>query len=144
MKIYLGTDHAGFELKNSIKEHLLREGYDVKDFGAHGFDPADDYPDFVNKVAEAVSLDSESKGIVLGYSGQGEAIASNRYKNVRAVVYYGGDGDIIKLSREHNNANILSLGAHFLNIDEAKAAVDLWLETEFPGDERHVRRLNKF
>ena len=144
MKIYIASDHAGYELKQKLIEYLLDEDFDVSDEGTFEFDVQDDYPDFISKVAEKVSKDSKnSKGIILGGSGQGEAITANRFKNVRAVVYYGGDLDIIKLSREHNDANILSLGARFISVDLAKSAVDLWLDTKFSEDERHVRRIKK-
>ncbi|MDD2935010.1 MAG: RpiB/LacA/LacB family sugar-phosphate isomerase [Candidatus Pacebacteria bacterium] len=144
MKIYVGSDHAGFSLKKEIVEYLINEDFDVSDEGAFEFDAQDDYPDFISKVAEKVSKDPKnSKGIILGGSGQGEAIVANRFKNVRAVVYYGGDMDIVKLSREHNDANVLSLGARFISFDTAKNAVNLWLNTAFSEDERHLRRIKK-
>jgi len=143
MKIYIGSDHAGFELKQKLVLFLKELGHEVEDFGAHELDENDDYPDFVAPVARAVSEDVDAKGIVLGGSGQGEAIAANRVNGVRAVVYYGGNEDIVKLSREHNDANVLSLGARFLSEDEAKEAVKLWLETPFSGEERHRRRIEK-
>ena len=135
MKIFLGADHAGWELKERLKKYLRDElSYEVSDEGAFALDPDDDYPDFVRIVAKRVASDPEqSRGVILGGSGQGEAIMANRFRNVRAVVYYGqpkaGELDIIKLSREHNDANILSLGARFLTEVEAKRAVKLWLET---------------
>lgn len=149
MNIYLGTDHAGFELKEKIKTYLKGQGHNVQDQGAFAVDPGDDYTDYVKIVAKMVQGDPESKGIILGGSGQGEAICANRFKGVRAALYYGpstslgtsGSLDIIKLSREHNNANILSLGARFLNFDQAKEAIDLWLTTSFSSDERHARRI---
>jgi len=143
MKIYLGTDHAGFELKEKIKPFLLEKGYEVKDFGAFSFDGDDDYPDFIRPVAEAVSKDQESRGIIFGGSGQGEAMVANRFSGVRATVYYGGPEDIIRLSREHNDANVLSLGARFLDDEEAFNAVELWLSLPFSGEERHQRRVDK-
>ncbi|OGD68485.1 ribose-5-phosphate isomerase [Candidatus Campbellbacteria bacterium RIFCSPLOWO2_01_FULL_34_15] len=144
MKIYIASDHAGYELKQKLIEYLLDEDFDVSDEGTFEFDVQDDYPDFISKVAEKVSKDSKnSKGIILGGSGQGEAIVANRFKNVRAAVYYGGDLDIIKLSREHNDANILSLGARFISFDTAKNTVNLWLNTAFSEDERHLRRIKK-
>lgn len=155
MAIYLASDHAGFELKENIKKFLVDSGYEVKDSGAFKLDPDDDYPDFVKLAAEAVAKDPEgSRGIVLGGSGQGEAMVANRYKGVRAAVFYGpasakasagkGSLDIVKLSREHNNANVLSLGARFVTEKEALAAVKLWLETPFSSEPRHTRRLSKF
>lgn len=141
MTIYLGTDHAGFELKEKIKAYLKEKGLNVQDQGAFAIDPEDDYTDYVKIVARMVQGDPESKGIILGGSGQGEAICANRFKGVRATVFYGGPADIIKLSREHNNANILSLGARFIKFDEAKTAIDLWLATPFSEDPRHARRI---
>lgn len=143
MKIFIGTDHAGFELKESLV-HFLRElGHEVEDMGAHSFEALDDYPDFIHPVAEAVARESESRGIILGGSGQGEAMCANRVKGARAAVYYGGTVDIVVLSREHNNANILSLGARFVEMDEAKEVVRVWLETPFSGAEKHARRIAK-
>lgn len=145
MKIFLGTDHAGFELKEILKKYLRDDlGYEVSDEGAFVLNPDDDYPDFVRIVAKRVAGDPEqSRGIILGGSGQGEAIAANRERGVRAVVYYMNNLDIIKLSREHNDANILSLGARFLTKDEAKKAVKLWLETKADPAPRHARRIKK-
>ncbi|KKT41492.1 MAG: Ribose 5-phosphate isomerase rpib [Parcubacteria group bacterium GW2011_GWA2_44_13] len=143
MKIYIGSDHAGFELKEEIKKFLLEKGYFVEDKGAFQYQAEDDYPDFIRPVAEAVSKDPEnSRGIIFGGSGQGEAICANRVKGVRAAVYYGGTVHIAELSREHNNSNILSLGARFLHSDEAKTAVDFWLRAKFAGG-RHQRRIDK-
>jgi ribose 5-phosphate isomerase B len=152
--IHIGADHAGFDLKEELMPFLQSLGYEVVDHGAYEYEEDDDYPDFIIPVAQAVSSDMErlSKGIVIGGSGQGEAIAANKFPNVRAVVWYGSssqnsDGassdNIIVLSREHNDANILSIGARFVSVEEAKEAVELWLETAFSGDERHVRRINK-
>ena len=144
MTIYLAADHAGFELKEKIKAHFLRSGFTVEDCGAAAFDASDDYPDFIKKAAEAVSRNpEEARGIILGGSGQGEAMAANRYPNVRAAVFYGGPEDIIRLSRAHNDANMLSLGARFLAEDEAMRAVELWLGTAFSKDDRHIRRIKK-
>ena len=144
MKIYIATDHRGYVLKEKIKQWLLEWNYECEDFGAHKLDLKDDYPDFISLAAQAVSKNPEnSRGIILGGSGQGEAIVANKYKGVRAIVYYGGPEDIIKLSREHNNANVLSLGVFFLDEENTKNVVRLWLETPFSGDERHVRRINK-
>jgi ribose 5-phosphate isomerase B len=144
MKIFIASDHAGFELKEKLLEFLLSLDYGVSDEGAFEYDEKDDYPDFVSKVAQKISENpNESKGIVLGGSGQGEAIVCNRFKNIRTTVYYGGNTEIIKLSREHNDANVLSLGARFVSEDEAKEMVKLWLETKFSGDERHIRRIKK-
>lgn len=144
MKIYLGTDHAGFELKEKLKNFLIGLGYEVKDLGNFIYDEQDDYPDFIPLVAGKVAEDPENnRGIVLGGSGQGEAMVANRIKGVRAAVVYNYNEDIVKLSREHNDANILSLGARFLNEEEAKKAVKLWLETNFSNEPRHARRIKK-
>lgn len=144
MKIYLGTDHAGYVLKESIKEWLKNNNHEVEDKGAFELESTDDYNDFILSVARAVSEDpKETKGIIFGGSGQGEAIQANKIENVRAVVFYGGDLEIIRLGRKHNNSNILSLGARFLSDQEAKNAIKLWLEEPFSNDERHIRRNNK-
>ena len=143
--IYFATDHAGFDLKNQLLSFVRDElHYEVVDCGATVYDPADDYPDFIKQAAQAVAkAPEENRAIVLGHSGQGEAMVANRHRGVRAIVYYGGDSEIITLSRQHNNANVLSLGAHFLNPDHAKEMVTLWLATEFTYEERHQRRLGK-
>lgn len=144
MKIYIGSDHAGFELKGRLVQLLTELGYEVEDKGNLSYDQYDDYPDFVIPVAKAIASDPEqSRGIVLGKSGQGEAICANRFKNVRAAVYYGGNPQLVKLSREHNDANVLALGAGFVEVNEAVDAVKLWLSTPYSGDERHVRRNRK-
>lgn len=144
MTIYLGTDHAGFELKEGIKKFLEDKGYEVRDFGASSYDEKDDYPDFIHPVAKAITENPEDDlGIVLGGSGQGEAMICNRYKGVRAAVYYGGSKDIITLSKEHNNANVLSLGARFIDKEEALKIIELWLKTPFSKEERHERRIAK-
>lgn len=143
MKIYIAADHAGFDLKKVLVEYLKSKGHDVEDCGAHQLNPADDYPDFIYPCAQKVSSDSVSLGIVIGGSGQGEAMVANKVKGIRAAVYYGGNQDLVRLSRQHNDANVLSLGARFLTIDEAKVAVDLWLETKLIGEERHLRRIEK-
>lgn len=146
MKIFIGADHAGFELKEKLVPYLRSLGHDVEDKGALEYNEQDDYPDFVKPVAEAVSKDPQARGIVLGGSGQGEAICANKFKNVRAMTYYApsrGEVNIIKDSRGHNNSNVLSLGARFLSEEEAEEAVKLWLETPFSGEERHVRRIAK-
>ncbi len=148
MKIYLGSDHAGFELKEKLNIWLKEWGHDVKDLGPSKFVAGDDYPDYIKLVAQEISKDQnsfagEAKAVILGHSGQGEAIVANRYKGVRAVVYYGEPIEIIKLSRQHNDANILSLGAHFLTDSEARDVTKIWLETKFSGEERHARRIAK-
>ncbi len=146
MKIYLATDHAGFELKEKIKKYLESANYEIKDFGAFKYDPDDDYPDFARKAAEAVANDPEhSRGVILGGSGQGEAIIANRFPGVRAVVCDSADNleEKIKVWREHNDSNVLSLGARFIDENSALAAVKMWLEIPFTGEPRHIRRLAK-
>ena len=144
MKIYFATDHAGFELKEALLPYVRDTlGHEAIDLGALKFNPEDDYPKFIKLAAQAVSGDSHAKAIIFGGSGQGEAMVANRFPRVRAAVYYGGPEEIITLSREHNNANILSLGARFLTEREAKRVVKLWLETSFPGEARHRRRITK-
>ena len=116
--IFLASDHAGFEHKNIVRDWLLGEGYTVTDCGSFSLDMQDDFPDFINKAAQAVAAKPKiNKGIIFGGSGQGEAILANRYMGVRATVFYGGPDEIITLSREHNDANILSIGARFVSID---------------------------
>lgn len=160
MKIYLGTDHTGFELKEKIKSFLLENGYEVEDCGAFEFDKNDDYPDFISKTAKGVSEDPEkTRGIILGGSGQAEMMVANKFKGIRCALFYSANAPIraadvtgrmstdpyemIRLTREHNDANMLSLGVRFITDDEAMKVIKLWLETPFPGDERHVRRINK-
>jgi ribose 5-phosphate isomerase B len=143
MKIYIGSDHAGFLIKEFLGQKLNSFGYEVVDCGPEELNQEDDYPDYISKVASEVSSDSESRGLVLGFSGQGEAMVANRFKNVRCAVFYGGDKEILELSRLHNDANILSLGAHFLTKEEALDSVTTWLSTSFSEDERHIRRIKK-
>ncbi|MBI2330117.1 RpiB/LacA/LacB family sugar-phosphate isomerase [Candidatus Daviesbacteria bacterium] len=141
--VYLATDHAGFELKEKIKEALIRDGYEVKDFGAAKYDAEDDYPDFISKAAETISQDPGNRAIIFGGSGQGEAIVANKFPGVRAAVYYGNAEEMPKLTRQHNDSNILSLGARFLTPDDAIAAVKVFLETPFSEEQRHIRRIEK-
>ena len=143
MKVYLASDHAGFELKGKLIEYVKSLGYEAIDKGAFTLDPADDYPDFISEATREVSNDPDSRAVIIGGSGQGEAIVANRFANVRAAVYYGGNPEIIKLSRDHNDANILSLGARFVSEDEAGEVVKAWLEAPFSNDERHIRRIKK-
>ena len=142
MKIYLASDHAGFDLKQFLGTHLKDLGYEVEDCGALEIDPLDDYPDFIIPAAEKVAKNPRSRGIIMGGSGQGEAIAANRIKGIRAVVYYDGPIDIVTLSRTHNNANILSLGARFIKEERAAEVVDYWLREPFEGG-RHKNRIDK-
>lgn len=142
MIIHLATDHAGLDLKDKIKIYLSEMDHEVIDHGAYKYDALDDYPDFIFPCAVAVSEDKNSKGIILGGSGQGEAMAANRVKGVRAAVFYNGPYDIIKLSRQHNDANILSLGARFMTEKEMYEIIKIWLSIDFEGG-RHQRRIEK-
>ena len=142
MNIHLATDHAGLELKNAIKDYLIEKGHEVTDHGAHEYDAQDDYPDFIFPCARAVAANPENRGIILGGSGQGEAMAANRIKGVRAAVYYGEEREIARLSREHNNANVLSLGARFISEQEIYDIIEIWLDEPFNGG-RHQRRIEK-
>lgn len=142
MKIHLATDHAGLELKEKVKLYLSDLDYEVIDHGAFEYDALDDYPDFIFPCANAVSNDPEGRGIILGGSGQGEAMAANRVKGIRAAVFYNGPDEIIKLSRQHNNANILSLGARFMSEEEMYKIIEVWLSTDFESG-RHQRRIEK-
>jgi len=145
MDIFLGTDHAGYTHKEAVKAALIAAGHSVTDCGAMHLDPADDYPDFVAPaVARLAEADRTARAIIFGGSGQGEAMLANRYPFARAVVYYGGPETILTLAREHNDANVLSLGARFMSETDAVAAVERWLGTDFSNEERHVRRLQKF
>lgn len=143
MKIYFAGDHAGFELKKDLLEFVKELGHEAIDLGPLSYDPQDDYPDYVIPFAKKVASEPESRGILTAASGQGEVVAANRIKGVRAVVYYGGTLDVVYKTREHNDANVLSVGARFASLKEAKEAVRIFLDTSFSNDERHVRRLKK-
>jgi ribose 5-phosphate isomerase B len=144
MIVHLATDHAGFEHKQAVSQWLQEEGYDVIDHGANTLDEDDDFPDFISLAAAAVSKNPESEcAIIFGGSGQGEAMVANRYPYVRATVLYADIDEIVTLSREHNNANVLSIGARFLSIDEAKKHVWNWLQLHSHLEERHQRRIEK-
>lgn len=143
MRIYIGSDHAGYALKEKLKIYLTDLHHEVVDKGAFSFNPTDDYPDFIKPVALAVAEDASSLGIILGGSGEGEEIVANKVSGIRAVEYYGGNIEIVRLAKEHNNANILSLGARFIKESEAKEAVLLFITTPFSNDPRHVRRIEK-
>ncbi len=142
MKIVLATDHAGFDLKNHVKDFLIQAGYQVEDFGAYEYDADDDYPDFIMPAARVVGSSKNTFGIIFGGSGQGEAMAANRIKGVRAMVYYDGPKKIVELSRQHNDANVLSFGARFISKEKALEVIKLWLKTPFEG-ERHLKRIQK-
>jgi ribose 5-phosphate isomerase B len=151
--IYIGSDHAGYKLKEKLKTYIVELGYQVDDKGAFALNNDDDYPDYVKLVAKAVVSNENNLGIVLGGSGQGEAMCANKVKEIRALVYYGGKNcqkdingnkmGVVASARLHQNANILSLGARFLNERKAKKAVKIFLETKFLNEKRHVRRINK-
>ena len=141
--IHLATDHAGFEMKEFLKTALEELDYTVVDHGAFDYDEGDDFPDFISLAANAISQNPEDKGIIFGGSGQGEAMLANRYPNVRATTYYHFDPEIIKLSRQHNDANILSVGSRFLSNEEVLESVLFWLEIPFEEEDRHVRRIEK-
>lgn len=159
MRIALATDHAGFEQLKALQSYLESLGHECRNFGPASFDPTDDYPDFIRPAAKAVAGGEYERGIILGGSGQGEAMSANRVQGVRCAVFYGpvvplrvvdADGhqsrdpyEIIRLSREHNDANVLSLAARFVNLEDMKHVIKLWLETPFPGNERHKRRIIK-
>lgn len=153
--VYIAADHAGFDLKEKLTPFLQELGYLVEDCGANELHTDDDYPDVVAPCAQKVAADSGSFGIVIGASGQGEAMVANRTQGIRAAVYYGAarlsqtdaDGverDMITSVRSHNDANILSLGARFISVEEAKEAVRMFLETAASTQDRHVRRVHKF
>lgn len=137
MKIALGTDHAGFQYKEKIKDFLLHEGHEIEDFGTHSED-AVDYPLFIRPAAEAVARGVCDRGIVLGGSGNGEAMAANRVPGVRCSLCWNLES--AELARRHNDANLLSLGARMVPLDQALEIVRLWLETGFDGG-RHLRRI---
>ncbi len=158
MRIYFASDHAGYELKNALAEYVRTLGHDVEDCGAREFDKDDDYPEIIARAAKKLSADAQkgidSRAIVIGASGEGEAMAANRFRGVRCALYYGPapraqkdmsgkELDIISGAREHNDANALSLGARFISADEAKQVVRKWLETGFSGEERHARRVRQ-
>jgi len=157
MKIYLAADHAGFELKNALVAFVRELGHEPIDCGAHTYDVSDDYPQIIAEAARKLSDDAqkgiESRAIVIGGSGQGEAIVANRFKRVRCALYSGETArqtdasgkslDMITSMREHNNSNALSLAARFISTEEAKAAVEKWLKQSFSGEERHMRRIQQ-
>jgi ribose 5-phosphate isomerase B len=157
MKVYFAADHAGFELKQSLLNFVRGLGYETQDCGAFKLDEHDDYPDIIAAGARLLSGDEskgvDSRAIFIGASGQGEAMAANRFKGVRCALYYGASGtqrdllgtelDILASSREHNDANALSLGARFIDTEEAKHVVERWLAEPFSGEARHQRRIER-
>ncbi len=159
MKIALTTDHAGMEVISSLREYIQSLGHECEYYGPSELATDDDYPDYMFPAARAVANGDCQMGVLLGGSGQGEAIAANRIAGVRCAVYYGSvkpvgsidvsgstatdEFEILRLSRQHNDANVLSLGARFLSLEDMKSAISLWLATPFSGDERHQRRISK-
>ena len=139
MRIHIGTDHAGFELKNRLVANLTAKGHEVTDHGAHEYDAVDDYPPFCTAVGEGVVADAGSLGIVIGGSGNGEQIAANKVKGVRAALVW--NEDTAKLAREHNDANVISVGARQHSEEELEHLIDIFLAEPFSDDERHVRRI---
>jgi ribose 5-phosphate isomerase B len=139
VRVYLGSDHAGFELKQRLVERLGELGHDAVDCGPASFDPDDDYPPYVLLAAQRAASDPGSVGIVLGGSGNGEAIAANKVRGVRCALAFSDD--TARLAREHNDANVLSLGARMYAEADAVRFVEVFLSTPFSGDARHVRRL---
>lgn len=139
MRVHVGTDHAGFELKETVVAHLRDKGHDVVDHGAHVYDSLDDYPPFCIEAAEAVVAEPGSLGVVIGGSGNGEQMAANRVKGIRAALVW--NDSTARLAREHNNANVISVGARQHTVEECLAFIDAFLETPFSGDERHQRRV---
>ena len=139
MRIHIASDHAGFELKSAVIEHLRKEGHIVVDHGAHSYDPDDDYPAFCLDCGEAVVADAGSLGIVLGGSGNGEQIAANKVDGVRAALAWSIE--TARLARQHNNANVVALGGRMHDLGAGLAIIDAFLAEPFSGDERHARRI---
>ena len=141
MRIHLATDHAGLEFKDALTAHLIELGYEVVDHGAYEYDAQDDYPGFCISAAQGVAAEPESLGIVFGGSGNGEQIAANKVNGIRAALCWSIA--TAQLAREHNNANICSIGARQHSQEDAFAIIDAFLKTPFTNDERHVRRINQ-
>lgn len=139
--IYLGTDHGGYKLKEELKAFLTENKIEFEDLGAYALDPEDDYPDFIIPVAQKVAEDPQALGIVIGRSGNGEAIAANKVKGIRAALCL--NEEMAKKAKQHNNANVLALGADYTSVDEVKKIVRLFIETPFSNEERHLRRIEK-
>ncbi|MFJ9952825.1 ribose-5-phosphate isomerase [Kitasatospora sp. NPDC091207] len=139
MRVYLGSDHAGYELKNHLVEWLKEAGHEPVDCGPHIYDAADDYPPFCLRAAERTAADPEALGVVIGGSGNGEAIAANKVKGVRAALAWSEQ--TASLGREHNNANVISVGGRMHTQEEATRFVEVFLNTPYSGDDRHTRRI---
>ncbi|MCF6526016.1 ribose-5-phosphate isomerase [Streptomyces sp. JJ36] len=140
MRVYLGSDHAGYELKNHLVAWLEAAGHEPVDCGPHLYDAQDDYPPFCLRAAERTAADTESLGIVIGGSGNGEQMAANKVKGVRCALVWSRE--TASLAREHNNANVVSIGARMHTTGEAETYLQTFLDTPFSGDERHVRRID--
>jgi len=138
--VYLASDHAGFELKQAVKTWLEAEQFIVIDGGPDSYDAEDDFTDYVIPAVRAMVADERAAAIVFGGSGQGEAMAANRVRGARAAVYYGSNSSIPRLSREHNDANVLALGARFVSADDAKWAIWEWLHTPSLAEAKYTRR----
>lgn len=141
MRIHVAADHAGFDLKTAVTEHLTALGHEVVDHGAHVYDPQDDYPAFCLEAAQAVVADPGSLGLVIGGSGNGEQIAANKVLGVRAALAWSVQ--TARLAREHNDANVMGLGARMHPRTEALAIVDAFITEPFSADERHQRRIGQ-
>jgi ribose 5-phosphate isomerase B len=141
MRVYLGSDHAGFELKNHLVEHLQKQGHDVVDVGPHAYDPEDDYPAFCLHAGARVVADPGSLGIVVGGSGNGEQISANKVEGVRSALVW--KVEIAELARQHNDSNVCAIGARQHTPEEASAFADAFLSTPFSGDPRHQRRIDQ-
>ncbi len=140
MRLHIGSDHAGLELKTELIAHLVNSGHDVTDHGPYEYDALDDYPVFCIPAAVAAGNDPASLGIVLGGSGNGEQMAANKVKGVRAALAWSIE--TAKLGKEHNNANVVAIGGRMHSIAECKAIIDAFIDTPFSNDERHIRRIN--
>ena len=141
MRVHIASDHAGYELKTHLAEHLRAAGHDVVDHGAHEYDAQDDYPSFCFAAGEAVVAEPGSLGVVIGGSGNGEQIAANKVVGVRAALAW--NLDTARLGRQHNDANVVAVGARQHSVDEAVELVDAFLAEPFSGDERHQRRIDQ-
>jgi ribose 5-phosphate isomerase B len=141
-KVYLTSDHGGFELKGKLKEHLVSKGFDVEDIGPHKLDPEDDYPDFAHNLVSNMTANSDSKGIAICRSAQGMGMALNRAPHIRAAVAWNVEE--AKKSREHNDANALCLSADHIDDQTNFEIAEAWLNEPFSGEERHIRRIKKF
>ena len=139
MRVHIGGDHAAYDLLNDLVSFLEGEGHEVTNHGPHGYDAVDDYPVFVLRAAEAVAADPGSLGIVLGGSGNGEQMAANKVTNIRAALC--SDDELARLAREHNDAQVLSIGARMTTVEQARSIVRVFLGTPFSGDPRHSRRI---